>query len=144
MSFGSGAVVVVVVVVVEVDSGDVGVGGGSGNANAGAGAVAVVARTRRRKARGGLGSVVKVVVTIFLSDAVLNTKLGRTLESRDMRRGLSVVVRSAAPAACRLAFLLRLGFYRGAACAVCPLQQSSKGRPESWHLCSERELLLSA
>ena len=125
MSLGSG-----VGVVVEVDRGEVGVGSRSSNASAGA--VALVGRTRRRQARYGLGSVVEVVVAVLLSDAVLHTKLGRTLEGSDMRRGLTVIARSA-PAACRLAFLLRMRFCRGAACAVSPLQQPSEGRPESWH-----------
>ena len=126
ISLGSGAVVVV-----EVGSGDVGVGSRSSNASAGA--VALVGRTRGGAARYGLGSVVEVVVAVFLYDAVLHTKLGRALEGSDMRRGLTVIARSAVPAACRLAFVLRLGFCRGAARAVSPLQQSSEGRPESWH-----------
>jgi hypothetical protein len=115
MSFGTG---IAVVVVVKLESGDLVVGGRSGSGG-GADAIAVVGRARRRQARSGLGSVVKVVVAIvFFSDAVLYTKLGRTLESSNTRRGLVVIARSVS-AACRLAWLLlRMGFCRGAARAV--------------------------
>lgn len=76
------------VVVVEVDGWLINVwstGAGCRRSSGSAGAVAVAGRTKSRRARTRLGSVVEVIVGLFLSDAVLDTKLGRALE-RDMRR----------------------------------------------------------
>ena len=75
------------VVVVEVDGWLINVWstGAGCRRSSGADAVAVAGRTKSRRARTRLGSVVEVIVGLFLSDAVLDTKLGRALE-RDMRR----------------------------------------------------------